>query len=365
MQKNLLISTAFIFFSIFGSFSAQAQNVQPAPTATPAPTPKPDEIVEDDGVLNIESNLVLVPVSITDSTGQPVLNLKKEDFRIEEDGKNQPIEEIGTAEQVPLEIALLIDVSGSVDPLFEFEKLSAAKFLRDVMKPEDRATIFLIGEFPILAQARDTAENSAIKVKSIVANKKYTAFFDTVSVAAKYLNEKAPPRSRRVILAITDGEDTYSRITQSYNEAAYKELDKNISSLNGKKMKEILDRHRTEGQLKAYSSVTKDLQDADAVFYSVNPAGSSYQLNQISLRGQAGMQKFADETGGASFLPKKAEDLEKIFSQISAELRAQYVVRYYSEIEAKNGKYVKLNVVLPNRGGLRVRARQGYFTKTQ
>ncbi len=369
MQNNLLFKIFLVIITALSFvLSMQAQNPQPSPTVSPTPatTEKKTDSTDESGVLSIESNLVVVPVSVTDKNGQPILNLNKQDFKLEEDGKNQTVEQVTTAEQVPLEIAILFDVSGSVDPLFEFEKKSAASFLRDVMKPEDRATIFLISEIPVLVQKRDTSENSAIKVQNIVADKKYTAFFDTVSVAAQYLRKSAPPRSRRVILAISDGEDTYSKITQDYNEVAYKELDRNINALNRDKIKEILDRHRNEAQVKAYSSVVRDLQDANAVFYSINPAGSSFQLNKISIRGQAGMQRFSDETGGTSFLPKKAEDLEAIFRQISAELRAQYLLQYYSDIDASTGKFIKLNVILPNRGGLRVRARQGYFAgKTQ
>ena len=382
MPKNFAAQIIIIVsFFLSAGFSATAQTsplptpipaVKPTatPTATPTPqptaTPKKDDAVEDGGVLNIESNLVVVPVSVVDSAGQPVANLTKQDFRLEEDGKNQTLEQITNAEQVPLEIALLFDVSATVDPLFEFEKRSAAEFLRDVMKPEDRATIFLISEMPVLVQQRDTAEKSAIKIQNVTLDKKRTAFFDTVTMAANYLKQNAAPRSRRVILTISDGEDTSSQITQLSEQLLYRELDKNVATLNRSKLKDIIETNRTQAQIKAYAKVIKDLQNADAVFYSVNPAGSSFQLNKISVRGQTAMQKFADETGGTSFLPKKAEDLNLIFRQISAELRAQYILQYYSDVDAAANKYVKLNVILPNRGGLRIRARQGYFSgKTQ
>ena len=85
--------------------------------------------------------------------------------------KPQEIAEVGDAEKVPLEIAILFDISGTTNPMFEFEQETAAKFLREVMRPEDRATIFTIGEDPIMVQSRDTAEKSAISIKNNSADK--------------------------------------------------------------------------------------------------------------------------------------------------------------------------------------------------
>ncbi|MEP7076861.1 MAG: hypothetical protein ABI878_13725, partial [Acidobacteriota bacterium] len=127
--------------------------------------------------------------------------------------------------------------------------------------------------------------------------------------------------------------------------------------------------------------ILQGLQNADTVFYSINPAGSSFQLNKMSVYGQENMQQFADQTGGTAFLPKfqpidtkddlmnisntkkNTNTLELIFRQLANELRAQYLVQYYSESEFPMNKYVKLDVGLNNRAPLRVRARQGYFVK--
>src|SRR6266849_8354394 len=119
-----LFVTALAFFflvAILLSAPAHAQKVKqlpppppgprfkPKPTPTPAPTPEPEY-----EVVRINSNLVVVPVSVTDARGQPVLGLSKTDFHIEEDGRAQEIAQMGDPEQVPLDIAVLVDVSGSV-----------------------------------------------------------------------------------------------------------------------------------------------------------------------------------------------------------------------------------------------------------
>src|SRR5207244_12890165 len=128
----------------------------PVPHYKPKPTPTPAEPEYE--VVRVSSNLVVAPVSVTNAQGQPALGLKPSDFRIEEDGRPQEIAQIGDPEQVPLDIALLIDVSGSVVARFAFEQQAAASFLQQVLKPEDRATVFAIDETPRMIQPLTTAQ---------------------------------------------------------------------------------------------------------------------------------------------------------------------------------------------------------------
>lgn len=360
---------AFIFALIFSfTISAFAQTTQPTPP----------QVEEDGGVLEIKSRLVIVPVSILDAAGQPVLGLKAQDFRVSEEGSPQEIAQVSDAEKIPLEIALLIDVSGSINPLFEAEKKAAAQFLESVMKPEDRATIFLIGDAPILTTERETAAQAAVRVRSIVLSGKFTAFYDTVSLAAAYLQKNAPVRSRRVILALTDGEDNWSNLTREQEKTAVRDI--NVNTLTGEKLDKLASK-TDKAHLNAQSKVLRDLQNADTVFYSINPAGNSFKLNKISTRAQNGMQKFAEDTGGTAYLPnflpvnlkdqmqnsqngkKNAETLSKIFRQLTSELQAQYLVQYYSESEFPVNRYVKLSVNLQNPQNYKLRARKGYFVK--
>src|SRR6476620_7012927 len=111
---------------------------------TPTPTPKIDNT--DNDVIKVESRLVVVPVSVTDAAGQPVLGLTAKDFFVQEENKPQQIEHVSDAEKVPLEIAVRCDISASTDWMFQFEQETAARFLQEVMRPDDRATIFTIGE---------------------------------------------------------------------------------------------------------------------------------------------------------------------------------------------------------------------------
>lgn len=358
---------AFIFALFFSFiFSAFAQTTQPTPT--------PNK-VEDDDILKIDSRLVVVPVSITDVAGQPVLGLKAQDFRVLENGRLQEISEVSDAEKVPLEIALLIDVSGSVNPLFEFEKAAAAQFLEKVMRLEDRATIFLIGDAPIISLERQTAQQAAARVRTIGVSGKFTTFYDTVTLAANYLQKNAPQNSRRVILALTDGEDNWSTLVREAST-----YDGDVNKLTRKNLDEFAAKSDKAHQ-KAQDKILRDLQNADTVFYSINPAGTSSRLNKISTRAQNVMQKFAEETGGTAFLPNflstnlkdklqnsantktNEETLRKMFARLTTELQAQYLVQYYSETDFPINTYVKLDVALQNPRNFRLRSRKGYFVK--
>jgi VWFA-related protein len=347
---------------------------------TPKVTPTP-KISDDDSVVKVSSRLVVVPVSVTDAAGQPVPGLKLEDFRIAEEGHQQKLDSVGTADKVPLEIVLLFDVSASTDAMFKFEQATAAQFLKDVMRSEDRATIYTIGADPVLIQPRDTAEKSAQAILSIKPTKEFTAFFDSVGAASEYLRKNAPLGTRRVVVVISDGEDTNSARIAKAIQDGYRKMGEKVNTLDNKALYELTVTNRNEASAKERTRVLQGLQNADTVFYSINPAGSSFQLNKMSLYGQENMQQFADQTGGTAFLPKfqpidtkddlmnisntkkNSATLELIFRQLANELRAQYLVQYYSESEFPLNKYVKLDVGLNNRGPVRVRARQGYFVK--
>jgi VWFA-related protein len=246
------------------------------------------------------------------------------------------------------------------------------------LRPKDRATIFTVGAKPTLIQPRDTAERSITSIGSIVPTKEQTAFYDSLRTAAEYLRKNAPDGTRRVIVIISDGEDTNSDgVTKAIWEAERKISD----NVKGEDLRAIRVKARDRAKTAEQSKVVKALQDADTVFYSINPAGSTFQINTMSVFGQENMQRFADETGGAAFLPKFApidtkdelqnsgnirknrEVLERIFAQLANELRAQYLVQYYSEGEFPVNRYVKLKVDVPNKPGVKVRARQGYFVK--
>ncbi|HKG60363.1 MAG TPA: VWA domain-containing protein [Pyrinomonadaceae bacterium] len=331
--------------------------------ARPTPTPKPvePEVVD---IIKTTSNLVMVPVSVTDQTGNAVLGLKVADFRLDEEGKQQEISGLGDPEQVPLAIAVLFDISSSIGGkgFFVSQKNAAAAFLRLVMKPVDKASVFTISGTPTLLQPLSSSDEAAAKVSAIpppVTNVP-TAFYDTVEAAAKYLTASAPSNYRRVIIVLSDGDDNFSKVTRDMSYAEAKER------LSGSEISAGTRTGIQQSHLKASAGVQKTVQQADAIFYSVNPGGPSIKLNQIAMRGERNMESIAEATGGSAFVPDSDQDLERVFRQVAAELRGQYLLQYYAGSEKiPPGVYRRIQVAVPVRNDVRVRARQGYYPKKQ
>jgi Ca-activated chloride channel family protein len=342
----------------------------PVQRPTPTPSPTPEEPEDESEVVRVTSNLVVVPVAVTDASGNAVQGLKKEDFRLEEEGRAQEIATVGTADEVPLDIAVLFDISSSVTAknFFTLQQEAAARFLRQVLKPTDRAAVITIADKPLLVQplaSADTATATMLKIPAATASTP-TAFYDSISFAAKYLDEHAPGNHRRVILAISDGDDNFSNSVREQTVAEYEAERKAQEAENGGRplgeraaaRRDLQARHQ-----RAVAGVQRLVQGADAVFYSINPGGPSVRLNEISTRAQNGMQTVADATGGTAYVPARTEDLETIFRQIAAELRAQYLLQYLSNTGAAAGKFLRIKVNTPARPELRIRARQGYYKK--
>jgi Ca-activated chloride channel homolog len=276
-------------------------------------------------VIRVSSNLVMVPVSVTDAAGNAVRNLEVKDFAIDEDGQPVAITKIAEPGQTPLALTLLYDVSGSMSSRFDFEKEAASHFLQKVLRPGDTIAVITIGPQPqILQQPSSDLSIARQFLAQLKPTRGATAFFDSIVLAAQFLSKSAAPEARRVQIILSDGED------------------------NNSETNKLIDAHR-------------EIQRADCIFYSINPAGASVRLNVMSSKGQEGMQALASETGGAAFIPETSADLDGIFERIAAELQAQYLLGYYSSNARADGAFHQIMVRIPNKPALRIRARQGYY----
>ena len=353
--------------ALFCFFPASAQTIRDLPPPPPAPTPKPTPTPappkdDDFDIVRVSSNLVMVPVSVVDAKGEAVRGLQVNDFRLAEEGKEQQLTEIGNPDEVPLDIAILFDISSSVSQkgFFAFQQKAAASFLKQVLKPVDRAAVFTIADEPKLFSPLAAADVAAAKILSIPAATSAvpTAFYDTVVAAAKFLVEKSADRHRRVILVISDGDDNFSTIVKDLTVAEYRASQKGEVTSTAA-YQNLLERRRL-----AVLEVQRAVQQSDAAFYSINPGGPSVHLNQISTRAQNAMESIAQSTGGTAYVPEAERDLERVFNEIAAELRGQYLLQYYSNSKAAGAQFRRIAVTLPARPELRIRARQGYYPKT-
>lgn len=362
-----LLGVLAIFISVPTARAQGTKDLPPPPPLwkpKPTPTPRPAEpdVIDKGDVITTNSNLVMVPVSVTDPTGQAVQGLKVADFRLEEEGKQQEISGIGDPEQVPLAIALLFDISSSTSQkgFFASQQNAAAAFLRLVMKPKDQAAIFTITGKSTMVQPLASAETSAAKMASIPAatTSVPTAFYDTVIAAAKYLTT-APSNYRRVIVVLSDGDDNFSEQIRDQSLADYRATTGGQQQALGTRTG-LVNAHQ-----RAVANVQKAVQQADAIFYSVNPGGPSIKLNLIAMRAERGMEAIAETTGGTAFVPDSDQDLDRVFRTVAAELRGQYLLQYYANAEAPAGQFRRITVAVPARNDLRVRSRQGYYPKKQ
>lgn len=333
----------------------------PAPTPKPTPTPAPKD--EDFEVVRVNSNLVMVPVSVVNAKGEAVRGLEVKDFRLEEEGSQQEITALGNPEEVPLDIAILFDVSSSVSEkgFFAFQQRAAASFLKQVLKPVDRAAVFTITDQSRLVSPLAPAETAAAKLLTIppATTPVPTAFYDTVVAAAKYLVEQSADRHRRVIVVISDGDDNFSQIVRDLTIAEAR------ASQRGELTPAANHQNLLARRRRAVGDVQKAVQQADAAFYSINPGGPSIHLNEISMRAQSAMDSIAQSTGGTAYVPDGEKDLERVFNEVAAELRGQYLLQYYSNSQAPSAQFRRIAVAVPGRAELRVRARQGYYPKAK
>ena len=290
-----------------------------------------DQTIQNSGfpdIIRVSTNLVTLPVSVTDSEGRAITDIDSQQFLIREDGRPETVSKVAAAGQSPLQLALLFDLSGSVNPRFQFEQEAAIRFLEKVWKPGDAISVIAFSEQPHL---RLNASNSIADAFQILWELKPsegpTAFFDSVALSAKILQKTAGLGMRQSVVALSDGED-----------------------------------NRSENHL---TVVLREIQRSDTIFYSINPAGPSIRLNEISRQGQADLEALAKETGGSAFVSDKAEDLEGIFHRIAADLRAQYILSYYSSNPRMDGSYRQILVSIPDRPDLRIRARRGYYASIQ
>src|SRR5262249_7415792 len=159
--------------------------------------------------LKVTVDLVNVQLSVTDRHGRFVPGLTAQDFKVEEDGRRQEIRNFARENELPLTLALLIDTSPSVRPVFDEEKLTAASFLESILREKDLALVIGFDQSVTLLQ--DYTENLKLLKRAIdeLEIGGGTSIYDAVYLASKEkLTDEA---GRKAIILISDGEDTTSK----------------------------------------------------------------------------------------------------------------------------------------------------------
>lgn len=323
--------TSFLFkflsvavVSIAAALSISAQK----PKASPSPTPASEN---PQGIEKIAIRRVRLPITVTDKKGNFVPGLTKGDFTILEDRIPQTIETFSDdlSQTTPLYVAVLMDTSGSTAGKLKFQQEASMNFISTVVKPRKDRVLFATFDDEInlmqdFTDKLDLLDKAVYNVKKIGT---HTALFDAIWQFCDEKMRSVP--GRRVLLVVTDGEDTYSRAN----------------------IRDAIDiAQRTETTIFAISTKAGFLATVPGV-----------EAGQVSDKKDKDLQTLAEETGGAAFFTGDMVTLERSFTKISKELRAQYLVTYNPTNKSYDGSFRKIDVKLSDgRGELKVRTKRGY-----
>jgi len=281
----------------------------------------------NDAILTIRKRVDEVNVLFiaTDRHGKFVRNLNQNDFSILDDHK--PVEAIlnfRPETDLPIELGLLMDVSGSVESRFAFEKEAATGFLQHIIRPRyDKA--FVIGFNKESHLAQDFTDNVGALAAGVARLRDGggTALYDAIYKACrdKLQTEHADHPVRKAIVVVSDGEDNQSEYTRA----------------------QAIDM----------------AQRAGVLIYAISTDDSG-----LILRGDKVLEDLASATGGRAFFPYKMKDITRSFAAIEDELRSQYDVSYKPSNFSADGRYRSIEITSVKKD-LQVRARRGYYAPRQ
>lgn len=300
--------------------------VSQAQKPNPSPTPPTDTATEI-----IRINRVRLPITVVDKKGYLVSGLTKADFQVLEDKIPQTIETFSedVGKELPLYVGVLMDTSPSTAGKLKFEQQAAMNFIETVVRPRRDRIFFATfdDEINLRQDFTDRLDLLDRAVYGVKKTGKQTALFDAVW---QFCDEKMRSVSgRRVLVLITDGEDTYSRAD----------------------LRDAIDiAQRTETTVYAIST--------KAGFTATVPG---VEMGEVKDDKDRELVKLAEETGGTAFFTGDMLTLERSFTKIAKELRAQYLVTYRPTNNEYDGSYRRIDVKLGNaRGDLKVRTKRGY-----
>lgn len=285
------------------------------------------DVESDEPIITIkkrvdEVNLLFIA---TDRHGKFVRNLNQSDFSILDDHK--PVDNIVNFRRetdLPIEMGLLIDVSGSVQSRFAFEKEAATGFLQHMIRPRyDRAFIVAFNkESHITQDFTDQVPLLAAGVQKM-NNGGGTALYDAVYKACKekLLREHSEHPIRKAIVILSDGEDNQSDHTRA--------------------------------------QAIEMAQRAEVLIYAISTDDSG-----LILRGDKVLEELANATGGRAFFPFKMKDITHSFAAIEEELRSQYAVSYKPNDFDADGRFHSIEITSLKKD-LQVRTRRGYYAPQQ
>jgi len=305
--------------------SAALAVAQPPVMITPRPTSVPKNEVLPKANIRIDSNLVLIPVTVTDPMNRFVTGLDKENFKVLEDKKEQVITQF-SSEDAPLSVGVVFDCSGSMGKKLEKSRLAVAQFFKTA-NPEDEFFLVQFGDSAELIQPFTANLEEVQNRLTFTQSKGRTALLDAIYLALHEMKTRAK-NPRKALLVISDGGDNNSRYTEGEIKNLVKEADVQIYAIG--------------------------------IYENMSNRGRTPE----EASGQGLLTEIAEQTGGRQYPVDNLNELPDIAAKIGVELRNQYVLGYQPSNPDRDGKYRRVVVKLIQPRGLpalRPFWRQGYY----
>src|SRR5215203_3205512 len=356
---------------------ARAQDAAAAPRERPRKVATPEaaraqlrtdvgEEVGEGEVVRVETQLVSVPVLVTDREGRALKGLRAEDFLLLEDGRPQKIANFSTTE-APFEVALLLDTSGSTREDVGLIRAAARAFI-EALRPGDRVAILSFN-------TQKEGSDSLATVEPVGASNG-TPFYDGLAKVARDVFRDRPTeqtRGRRALVALTDGVDSTSESDFEEARAQLKRVGV-VSYFVLVNTEDYVEERLMQGcdddgalrlsktQLRRYQRVIAPGASAEdfsnfcrmGQFERMHASRTLYQMARRE------MASLARDSGGKTFAAADLRDARRAFRQVAEDIGTQYSIGYYSTNTARDGTFRKINVQVRTRKDAQVRAREGY-----
>lgn len=322
-QTHLLLrcSSALVVLVTFNALFLMAGTPQAAKEAGKSVPDKAASAQEAPSIrFQVDVNLTLLYATVTSPGGFVERHLTKDDFELKENGEKQEIAFLSRESELPLRVALLIDSSLSTARDLKFEGEAALRFFKSVLRPQDGAAIFDFS-YDVNQLSNYTNDTNALLrgIKSIVPGTA-TSLYDAIYLASETLK---PKKQKKIIVIVSDGADTSSRIN--------------------------------------YQEALRAANEAQAIIYAVVIIPIKSDAGR-ALGGEHALTTLSEDTGGKAFSPNSIGELDAIYSKISEELRTQYTLGFYSTVQAPSTQFRQISLTTRD-PRLMVRTRRGYFSQ--
>jgi Ca-activated chloride channel family protein len=278
---------------------------------------------EPSTTLKINVRLVNVFVTVTDEKGAPISALTRDNFRLSEDGQNQKIAVFDKESALPLSIVLAIDTSLSTKKDLPLELASARHFAHAILRPVDALSVYQFSE--IVDEVTPFTPDLRVIDRGIerIHVGSATALYDALYLGSRALDRR---KGRKVMVVITDGGDTVSKVD--------------------------------------YRDAVRAAQEAEAILYSIIVVPVEASAGR-DTGGEHALIQLSEDTGGKYYYASSLPQLDSAFRQISDELRTQYLLAYYPSQRFSDSEFRKIDVKVtgePEASAFRVRHRTGYYS---